>query len=208
MSPESTQRTPTTPETAEPGTGQRVLPIWLILLLFILLYWGMVYFDLHGAWFSQEVYAPYRSLAELQTWQPAAGGEDLYALGRIVYNKPSCVTCHQADANGTPGQFPPLVQSDWLKEPEPGRVIRLVLNGLNGPINVKGHDFNSSMVPWKDVLSDKEIAAVLTYVRQNKDWGNNAPPVKPERVKAVHEKLKDRSQPFTADELLKISPAE
>jgi len=87
-------------------------------------------------------------------------------------------------------------------------VIRLVLNGLTGPINVKGHDFNSSMVPWKDVLSDKEIAAVLSYVRQNKDWGNNSPPVKPERVKAVREKLKDRSQPFTADELLKISPAE
>jgi mono/diheme cytochrome c family protein len=64
------------------------------------------------------------------------------------------------------------------------------------------------MVPWKDVLSDEEIAAVLTYVRQNKEWGNNAPEVKPERVKAVREKTKNISVQYTPEDMLKISPEE
>lgn len=54
----------------------------------------------------------------------------------------------------------------------------------------------------------KKIAAVLTYVRQNAEWGNNAPAVKPERVKGVREKTKQHKQSWTPDELLKISPAD
>jgi mono/diheme cytochrome c family protein len=58
------------------------------------------------------------------------------------------------------------------------------------------------------VLSDEEIAAVLTYVRQNKEWSNDAPEVTPERVKAVRAKIKDRANPFTPDELKQIPPSE
>ena len=90
----------------------------------------------------------------------------------------------------------------------PGRVIRAVLDGLVGPMQVKGQAFNGSMVPWKDALTDEEIAAVLTYVRQNAEWGNKAPEVKPERVKDVRAKTKGRNQPYTQEELLKISPAD
>ncbi len=64
------------------------------------------------------------------------------------------------------------------------------------------------MVPWKDALSDEEIAAVLTYARQNPEWGNKAPAVTPERVKDVRAKVKGRTQPWSAEELLKISPAD
>ena len=45
-------------------------------------------------------------------------------------------------------------------------------------------------------------------VRQNAEWGNNAPAVKPERVKGVREKTKQHKQSWTPDELLKISPAD
>jgi mono/diheme cytochrome c family protein len=62
------------------------------------------------------------------------------------------------------------------------------------------------MVPWRDTFSDDEIAAVLTYVRR--EWGNKAADVKPERVKEVREKTKDRVLPWTPDELMKVSPAE
>ena len=86
-----------------------------------------------------------------------------------------------------------MVGSEWVNEPEPGRVIRIALNGLTGPITVKNQVFSGTMVPWKDMLSDEEIAAVLTYIRQNKEWGNHAPEVTPERVKAVREKIKSRS---------------
>jgi mono/diheme cytochrome c family protein len=198
----------TKPESDEPRALRPPVPIWLFPILLVMLFWGMVYFDSHGGWFDPVVYAPYPDRKTLEVWQPLPVGDDLFALGRAVYNRPTCVTCHQADGNGTPGQFPPLVGSDWVKEPDPGRIIRIVLNGLNGPITVNGKQFNGTMVPWRDTLSDREIAAVLTYVRQNKEWGHKFPAVKPEQVTAVRTKIASRSQPFTPDELLKTSAAE
>jgi mono/diheme cytochrome c family protein len=203
MSPEATQPAPVTLESPE-----RAIPAWLVVLSFVLFYVAMVYFDEYSGWFNREVYHPYKTHDELVKWQPLPTENDLGAQGRLVYNRPTCVTCHQADGNGTPGQFPPLTGSEWVSEPEPGRIIRIVLNGLQGPITVNGKQFNGVMVPWKDTLSDKEIAAVITYIRQNKDWGHKFPTVKPEQVAAVRAKIKDRAQAFTPDELLKIPPAE
>jgi mono/diheme cytochrome c family protein len=188
----------------EPGSGKAPVPIWLFILLFLLLYWGMVYFDQRGGWFDPRVYAPYHSFAQVEIWQPVSGAGGLFSQGKAVYNKPTCVACHQADGNGVAGQNPPLVGSEWVNESEPGRVIRIALNGLTGPITVKDQPFNGTMVPWKDLLSDEEIAAVLTYIRQNKEWGNHAPEVTPERVKAVREKIKSRSTSFTPEELKQI----
>jgi mono/diheme cytochrome c family protein len=197
---------------AEPQKSSRsesaFTPMWLIVLFAGLVYGGLVYLDHNSGGFNANVYAPYKSDVDLAAMQPSSGGPSPYVLGAAVYNKPTCVSCHQASLAGVPGQFPPLAGSDWVLEPEPGRIIRIVLNGLNGPIEVKGVSYNNAMVPWKDVLSDEEIAGVLTYVRQNKDCGNNAPAVTPEQVKAVREKIKNRNTPFTADELKKISPAE
>lgn len=184
-----------------------VVPIWLIVILFMLLYWGALYFDANGGWFSAKVYAPYHTLEELQELQPVSGDNEMFELGKAVYNRPTCSACHQASGQGTAGQFPPLAGSEWALEEDPGKFIRLVLKGLQGPITVKGENYNSSMVPW-DVLSDEEIAAVITYVRQNKDWGNNASAVTPEQVAAIREKVKGRNQPFTAAELSKIQPGE
>jgi mono/diheme cytochrome c family protein len=185
------------------------VPVWLFPILLVTLFWGMVYFDSHGGWFDPVVYAPYANHKELESWQPVSAGPNPKAHGEWLYHKkPTCVTCHQADGNGTPGQFPPLTGSEWLKEKEPGRIIRIVLNGLNGPLDLNGKSYNGSMVPWKDQLTDDDVAAVLTYVRQDKVFGINAPEVKPDQVKAIRKKLEPRSQPFTPDELLKISPAE
>lgn len=192
----------------EPDPKRPTVPVWLLILMLLLLYWGMLYFDQHGGWlFSQEVYSPYHNTDEIAGWQPPVpeGGSP---SGFIVYNRPTCVACHQKDGKGTPGQFPPLIKSEWVNEPEPGRLIRIVLNGLNGPLEFQGQNFNGTMVPWKESLTDQEIADVLTYIRQNKEWGNNAPEVKAERVKQVRDKIKERSLSFTPEELLKINPAE
>ena len=209
MNREPVTSDPTRSLGTEPKALRNPVPVWLFPLVFVMLFCCMVYFDSYGGWFDPQVYAPFASHQELDRWQPVTLGPDPNA-GIRVYNKPTCVTCHQPDGNGTPGQFPPLTGSEWLKEKEPGRVIRIVLNGLNGPLQINGKSFNGSMVPWKDTLSDEEIAAVLTYVRQNKIFGNSAPEVKPAQVKAVRDKLQaaGRTQPFTPDELQKISPAE
>ena len=196
---------PSSSPAAESPSEGAVVPIWLICLTVLLLCAGGLYFDDHGGWFRPQVYGPYNSFAEVELYQPHLG-YDPFVQGRIVYGK-TCVACHQASGMGTPGQFPPLAGSEWVNEADPGRVIRAVLNGLQGPISVHGLSFNNVMVPWNS-LSDEDIAAVITYVRGNKEWGNTASAVTPERVKAVREKVKPHPTAFTADELLKISPAD
>jgi mono/diheme cytochrome c family protein len=212
----SSDTTKSVSKAADPGdsqTGSPTVPMWLIVLTGLLLYGGAVYFDLHGGWFSPQVYPPFRNLAEVEIMHPVTQVDPI-ALGKMVYNKPTCVNCHQGNGLGMPGQYPPLAGSDWVNEKEPGRVIRIVLNGLQGQITVLGKEFNGSMTAWGADppigLTDEEIAAVLTYVRQNKEWRNDAPAVTPERVKAVREVLEaqGKKNPFTPDELLKISPSE
>ena len=200
-----TQQPVSNPAGESRGAGPAV-PIWLIVVMFLILYWGALYFDTNGGWFSPQVYAPYKSVADVQLYQPKGGGNEVFDQGKIVYGK-TCVACHQASGQGAPGQFPPLAGSDWVNEKEPGRVIRIVLQGLQGPITVKSQPFNNTMVPW-NALSDEDIAAVITYVRGNKDWGNNASAITPAQVKAMRDKVKGHPTAFSPDELLKISPAE
>jgi mono/diheme cytochrome c family protein len=184
------------------------VPIWLIIVLFLLLYWGAVYFDEHGGLFDPQVYTPYVSAEQLKAFQ-VGGGPNIAEQGRQIYGR-TCVTCHGANGMGQPGTFPPLAGSDWVNAEQPGRMIRLVLQGFSGPgLKVNGQPFNTggAMVPWNS-LSDDDIAAVITFVRGNKEWGNKAGPVTPQQVAAVRAKVKSHSQPFSPTELEGISPAD
>jgi mono/diheme cytochrome c family protein len=66
-------------------------------------------------------------------------------------------------------------------------VIRIVLDGLQGPVHVEGKAFGSAVMPAFGPsgfnLSDEQIAAVLTYVRQ--EWGNKSGPISADQVAAV-----------------------
>ena len=205
MSPEPADTHTKMSEEREPTAGFATVPVWLIVLLGLLGYWGQLHLDQFGGEFDARVYGTYASFKEVQNANPDVG-VDMVAKGREVYSA-SCVACHQYSGQGLPGQFPPLGGSEWAVASHPGRIIRIVLDGLQGPIEVKGQQFNNVMVPWRprppDVpgLKDDEVAAVLTFVRQ--EWGNNASPVKPEEVKAIREKTKERTQQWTASELLK-----
>jgi mono/diheme cytochrome c family protein len=64
---------------------------------------------------------------------------------------------------------------------------------------VKGQDFNLAMASWKSTFKDDEIAAVLSYVRNN--WNNKASLVKPEQVAEIRAKTKDRTSSWTSPEL-------
>ncbi|MBC7542171.1 MAG: cytochrome c oxidase subunit II [Candidatus Sericytochromatia bacterium] len=98
--------------------------------------------------------------------------------GEKVYGA-RCASCHQPTGEGIAGAFPPLVGAEQVTG-KPEEHIKIVLNGLNGAIKVKGQSYNGVMPAWKDVLSDREIAAVLTYERNA--WGNKAGVVTPDQV--------------------------
>jgi mono/diheme cytochrome c family protein len=183
------------------------VPVWLIIVMFLLLYCGAVYFDEHGGWFDAHVYAPYVSAENLRSYQ-VAGGPNVVDLGRSIYNRPTCVACHQANGLGQQGTFPPLAGSDWVNEKEPGRIISIVLKGFRGSglkVNGKPFETGGTMTPFS-YLTDDEIAAVLSYVRQ--EWGNHAPIVTPEQVHAVREKVQ-KTHPqdyFSPPEFEALSP--
>jgi mono/diheme cytochrome c family protein len=108
---------------------------------------------------------------------------------------------------GAAGQWPPLVGSEWVLALGPNRIIRIVYGGLSGPLTVKDVQYSNLAMPaqGRDVkLSDEDMAAVITFIRSNKEWGNNASPVTPEQIKMVREQIKDRADPWTAAELLSI----
>ncbi|HLX71882.1 MAG TPA: cytochrome c [Verrucomicrobiae bacterium] len=191
-------------------TQSPAVPVWLIIVLFLLLYWGAVYFDEHGGWFEPQVYTPYASAEQVKAFQ-VSGGPNPFDDGFKIYNRPTCSQCHQPNGLGQPGQFPPLAGSDLVNEKDPGRVIRIVLQGIQGPglvINGKPFNTGSAMVPWASVLNDEEIANVLTYVRGNKEWGNNAPAVTPDQVHAIRAKVAAHPLPFSPDEIMQISPSD
>ncbi len=99
-------------------------------------------------------------------------------------------TCHQPDAKGVPGQFPPLAGNTdiFLARDFPARVV---LFGLSGRIAVHGQRFNGAMPPLGDVLKDEEIAAVVNYVRGG--FGNDV--LAPRRPRPWRRSMPPRSRP-------------
>jgi glucose/arabinose dehydrogenase/mono/diheme cytochrome c family protein len=96
-----------------------------------------------------------------------------------------CGTCHQRNGQGVRNRMPPLAGTDWVTGNKE-RLIMVVLNGLQGPIEINGEAYNSVMPPHR-FLKDEEIGTILTYIRRS--FGNNAGPVSADEVKKVRERI-------------------
>ena len=84
-------------------------------------------------------------------------GEKVYSI--------YCASCHQRNGKGDGNRFPPLDSSEWVMG-DKKRLVDVVMNGLNRPIQVKGKPYNNLM-PQFGFLRDEELAQVLTYIRQH-----------------------------------------
>ena len=98
--------------------------------------------------------------------------------GKILYFQ-FCLACHMENGEGVPNLYPPLIQTDYILG-DKKRLIKTVIHGMEGPIEVKGIKYNNIMAKL-DYLRDDQIADVLTYIRSN--FGNNADPVSVEEVR-------------------------
>lgn len=134
---------------------------------------------------------------------------ELFIKGKAIYAKEGyCSTCHQADGQGlSASSFPPIAGTQWVVGSE-DRLIKLVLKGLQGPVDVLGKTYPGQvpMTPFGGLLNDDDVAAVLTYVRNS--FGNNASVISPGKVKQVREAIKDKTGFYSPDELLKEHPLE
>lgn len=182
-------------ERQEPYEGREPVPPWMVVGFVALVGWGGWYLGRWDAGFDFQVTeGDWGTVGSARTAE--ASGPDLGALGAQVYAS-RCAACHQPGGQGMAKVAPPLDGSEWVTG-DAERLVRVVLHGLTGPIEVKGEVWNGSMPAWGASLSDDEVAGVLTHLRSS--WGNTAGPVSPEEVAAIRAR-DERSTPWTASEL-------
>jgi len=195
-------------EKPEPTALNSPTPLWLVGLLWVLVFWGVYYFNRHSGGFHPLVFNPGETAADLEARVPKLTAAALATQGRRIYSL-ACEGCHKTDGKGALDQFPPLADSEWVLAPGPDRLIRIVLDGLRGPLTVKTLEYNGTMLPWRTQLTDRDIAAVLTFIRGHKDWGHAAAALTPAQVKVVRASTATRGgATWTAAELLKVSDQE
>jgi len=97
--------------------------------------------------------------------------DDITKRGEKVYAT-NCAVCHQPNGKGG-GAVKALDGSAVVLDADHTRQIKVLLNGQNG-----------AMPSWKAVLSDTDIAAVISYTKNN--WSNKTGQlVQPAEVKAA-----------------------
>ena len=111
----------------------------------------------------------------------ARGGEQIYAK--------LCSSCHAPDGRSLATLAPPLAGHAVRMLQAGGRshLIRIVLNGMAGPIEVSGRKYDAVMTPLR-YLKDEQVSDVLNFVL--KSWGNAS-------------LLPPDHKPFTPDEVRK-----
>jgi mono/diheme cytochrome c family protein/glucose/arabinose dehydrogenase len=135
--------------------------------------------------------------------------KELYIKGKEIYARDGfCSTCHQPDGGGLNASgFPSLTGTPWVLG-NSERLIKIVLNGMQGPIEVNGNKYPGQvpMTPFGGMLNDEEVAAVLTYVRNS--FGNKAEPITPVQVKAVRDATQEKKGFYSPEELMRQHPLE
>jgi len=123
---------------------------------------------------------------------------ELVARGERFYAQ--CATCHGASGEGLPALAPPLAGAAWVTGP-PEWLGRIILQGLAGPVVVRGERFDGVMPGHGHLreLDDETLAGLMTFLRRS--WGNRADAVSPEAAAALRAASAGRAQPWTVAEL-------
>lgn len=95
-----------------------------------------------------------------------ARGDRLYAQ--------HCASCHGDAGEGTAGLYPALAGNRAVTLASPTNVVQVIRLGGFMPTTA-GNPRPFGMPPYGQLLSDADIAAVATFIRQS--WGNAAAPV-------------------------------
>lgn len=129
---------------------------------------------------------------------PKLSGENLrlYKLGEQQFS--NCMACHGNQGQGIKGVAPALAGSQRVNRENPGTVVRILLHGFTSDGSNSAQDYPGVM-PSHSYLTDEEVAAVLTFIRQS--WDNDAPPVSIETVSNIRRTTENHDGEWTAKEL-------
>lgn len=105
--------------------------------------------------------------------------EELISMGEDVYAG-YCAACHQLDGQGITNAYPALAGNAFVTVDDPSGLLQLIFTGRAG------------MPHFRDYLTEQEIAAVVSYVRNG--WDNDASPVTLEEVQSVRAEIYSPSE--------------
>jgi len=182
-------------ELADPDERVRPLPWFFIMFLGAIGMWGAFYIAITPSG-EASAYGDQRTVSTLRP--PVATSVAAVVDGKQLFGA-KCAACHQASGAGVAGVFPPLAGAEWVVGSEKV-LISLLLHGVEGELVVMGNTYRGAM-PAFGTLGNDEIAAVLTYIRN--DWGNQAAPVTAAAVKAQREATDGQKGPYAGGAALK-----
>jgi mono/diheme cytochrome c family protein/glucose/arabinose dehydrogenase len=132
-----------------------------------------------------------------KTAPPKIKGKHLasFQRGEILYQgRAACIGCHGIDGHGLPNLGPPLDGSDWVSG-DTGRLVKILLHGLYGPITVSGERYEPPAampgLAQNPTVSDADLADIATYVRHA--WSNRSSQVSSETISGIRQATEDRN---------------
>ncbi len=131
-----------------------------------------------------------------------------YQHGEKAYREEeNCVICHGLKGEGNVLTLvPPLDGSKWATQ-DKTLITKIGLHGVMGEIEVNGKKYNSAMAGYNGRIDNKELADILTYVRNA--WSNKAgDAITKEDVDKVQKETKAQTKlgPYKGSDLLKAHP--
>lgn len=114
-----------------------------------------------------------------------------------------CASCHGVDGQGITGLAPPLVGSAWVTGSSE-RLLRIVLHGLRGPIEVLGIEWDAVMPGHAGLeeFDDTVASGLLTYLHRS--WGHTGRAIDPDFVALIRKQTSGRSSLWTVPELMAL----
>jgi mono/diheme cytochrome c family protein len=119
---------------------------------------------------------------------PIAANDPAMTQGAKIYQD-ECSSCHTGAGTGKPGIFPALIKNPAVQAEDPVTLMRVVLQGAQG-VGTVASPTAPGMPAFGGLMSDQQIAAVLTYIRNS--WGNAAPSVGADAVSKARQSLSGR----------------
>jgi len=115
----------------------------------------------------------------------------------------TCAVCHGDTGAGLTGLAPTLAGTSYVNDADDW-LIRIVLQGLRGPVDVRGEHFDAVMPGHASDprFDDTRLGNLLSFIRRS--WGNDGRWIEPDTVGRVRAETADRIVPWTVEELLEL----
>lgn len=150
--------------------GMEPVPLWVILIAGFALLVGGAVIGNGGRLFSYSQTSMWASdfdeagTGEIEIPEEGPAMAFFVSAGAKTYGK--CAGCHGAGGAGDGANYPPLSASEWVVGDDTEALAMIILNGVQGPIEVLGRTWNGAM-PAQGPLSAKELASLMTFLRND-----------------------------------------